>query len=71
MKSVVERKKKGPAFYLIRLPLIILLVFVNGILISWFFYLLYMIFTDSPDPMSLLEWAKHLYIVFIRSVKDL
>ncbi len=61
MRLVWERNKKGAAYYLLGVPIIVFLVIVNIVLISWFVHLLYYLFTDTPENMSLLEWAQHLY----------
>jgi hypothetical protein len=56
-----KRNKKGIAYYLLGVPIIVFLVIVNIVLISWFVHLMYYLFTDTPENMSLLEWAQHLY----------
>ena len=61
MRLIWERKKKGIAYYLLGVPMIIFLIIVNIVLITWFIHLIYYLFTDTPENMSLLEWARHLY----------
>ena len=61
MRLLGERKRKGIAYYLLGIPIIILIITVNIVLITWFIHLLYYLFSDTPYPMSLLEWADHLY----------
>jgi hypothetical protein len=60
MSLLWERKNKGISRYLIDIPIIIFLVIINIVLITWFFHLLYCLFSDLPEPMSLLKWAEHL-----------
>lgn len=61
MRLIWEIKKRGVAYYLLGVPIIVFLVIVNIVLITWFVHLLYYLFTDTPESMSLLEWARHLY----------
>jgi hypothetical protein len=61
MGLVWERKKRGVIYYLVGIPLAILLVILNIVLVTWFLHLLYAFFTDSPKAMSLPEWAEYLY----------
>ena len=61
MRLLWERKKKGISYYLFGIPTIILIITVNIVLITWFIHLLYYLFSDSPNPMSLLEWANYVY----------
>jgi hypothetical protein len=61
MGLVWERKKRGVIYYLVGIPLVILLVIVNLVVITWFLHLLYAFFTDSPNAMSLRKWAEYLY----------
>jgi uncharacterized protein involved in cysteine biosynthesis len=60
LRLVWERKKRGIIYYLVGIPIVILLVIVNIVLITWFLHLLYALFTDSPKTMSLPEWAEYL-----------
>lgn len=60
MKGVGDKKKRGFTFYFLRFPLIICICLINGILISWFVYLIYQIFSDSSANMSLIEWIEYL-----------
>jgi len=61
MSLVWERKTRGIEYYLLGVPIIILLIVFNIVLITWFLHLLYCMFSDSPVYVSLLEWAEHLY----------
>ena len=61
-KLIWDRKDRGVAFYFLGVPIIIFLIIVNIVLITWFVHLLYYMFTDTPETMSLLEWAEHLYV---------
>ena len=59
MRKVWEKKKRGPAFYLVKIPLFIFLGLVNVILFSWFGHLLYRLFSNT-SAMSLIDWIEHL-----------
>ncbi len=61
MRLVWERHKRGIEYYFLGVPIIILLIVVNIVLITWFAHLLYFLFTDNPESMSLLEWAEYLF----------
>lgn len=71
MRLVWEREKKGIAYYLLSIPIIILIVIVNIVLITWFIHLLYYLFTDTPNSMSLLEWAERLYELVKRLIDQI
>ena len=60
MKGVGDKKKRGFTYYFLRLPLIICIGLINAMLISWFVYLIYQIFSDSSANMSLIEWIEYL-----------
>ena len=40
----------------------IILIIINIILVSWIIHIVYVIFTDGLDHMSLYEWTEHLYL---------
>ncbi len=61
MRRVWEIKKKGVFYYLVVVPAVIVLVIINLVVVSWLLHLLYALFTDSPETMSLPEWAEYLY----------
>jgi len=61
MRHIWEREKKGVAYYLLGIPIIISLIIVNIVLVTWFMHLIYYLFTDTPNNMSLPEWTEHLY----------
>ena len=71
MRLLWERKKKGTSYYLFGIPIIILIITVNIVLITWFIHLLYYLFSDSPNPMSLLEWANHVYELVKRLIDQI
>jgi len=59
MRKVWEKKKRGPSFYLVKVPLFIIVVFVNIVLFSWFGHLLHGLFSNT-STMSLIDWIDHL-----------
>lgn len=71
MRLLWERKKKGIAYYLLGIPIAILIITVNIVLITWFIHLLYYLFSDYPYPMSLLKWAEHLYELVKRLIDQI
>jgi len=61
MALIWERKEKKITHYLLESPLAFFLIVVNIVLIFWIFHILFAIFTDSLDHMSLYGWVEHLY----------
>jgi len=64
MGNVWERKEKKAWAFLFRNPVTLFLVALNLLLFSWFGHILHVAFTDSPEHMSLVEWARHLVSLF-------
>jgi len=69
MKKVWEKKKRGPAFFFIRVPLFIILAVVNILLISWFIHILYCAYTDA-STMTLIKWVDHVFVLVQRIFGD-
>jgi hypothetical protein len=71
MRRVQERRKKGTVPFLLKVPLLIMIVLLNIILLSWLGYVVHCLFTDAQVEKSLLEWADYLFIIFKRSIRPI
>jgi len=63
METLRERKRKRIKNFILGSPLTLLLVVINVILVGWLIHILYAIFTDALDHMTLYEWTEHLYLL--------
>jgi hypothetical protein len=71
METLRERKRKRIKNILLNSPFTLILVVINTILVSWILHILYVIFTDALDHMSLYEWTEHLYLLAKNTFEDI
>lgn len=71
MKKVWDKGKRKPSFYLVKIPLFIVIILLNIVLLSWLGYVIHCLFTDAQIEKSLIEWTQHLYIVLRRMIRPI
>ena len=71
MKKVWDKSKRNPSFYLVKIPLFLLIILMNIVLLSWLGYVIHCLFTDAQVEKSLFEWTQHLFLLLKRMIRPI
>jgi len=71
VKKVWDKGKRNVAFYLVKIPLFLVIIVLNILLLSWLGYVIHCLFTDAHVEKSLFEWVQHIYVLSRSMIRPL